>query len=610
MNKVQLISKMCKKQTMSEEIVQLDKEAASEGFGGTGYSGCSSLHMQRIYAGRYASILNLDTKGRRTSMRKKSLSVPFILLIIVLTIFSVFIFFENFFFSSTFKLLSFRCIDDIAFQSSLNAYYKYNGVSQLLYMNDYGYGWIYWFPIFVLTYPAHILFELTGIAWPLIAIPRMSSLFFGVMCSFICYKAISIYTKNEWIRLAVVLLMPLFPAGGYFAGRFGTVNQVAFFSMLSVYCVIRKDVLSRLDLRKALFSFAVAMGTKASAIVVAPLLVLLILSRYRWKFNLSNVKTWLIESMLAVIVMVACMSPAIILAPFVPVLARQSLSVLWNYLKGNQALTGELWGFVNALNIVMYRPMVIIFSCLLALLGVWGTIKIITGNNQIVYQDYVCLSIGLFIGLFYLSLTVNTGTTYIFNYSTAITFILPFGLLLLEMVPKKNFIIFVSVLCCVIQIGFMLNKIKLQSAYNIAEYYWSKVNNQEEIEKSYMMAAEVEQLNLDVVNLYVDSRSPSTFYHPFEHENVGDFLYIFDNFDDGIGRNYDINLILLSKKSPGFLEDESFEKVINSYTEEAKNTARKDRECRQMLVNQHEFCDVNWELLYEDEYNYLFAKQN
>ena len=96
---------------------------------------------------------------------------------------------------------------------------------------------------------------------------EMYALFFAVSCSIVAYKIIGKYTQNKWIRLAVVISLPMFPAGARFAGRFSTVSVGSFFAMLAIWLIIRRDTLERKDLRCALLCFAIAMGIKLSAVV-------------------------------------------------------------------------------------------------------------------------------------------------------------------------------------------------------------------------------------------------------------------------------------------------------------------------------------------------------
>lgn len=105
---------------------------------------------------------------------KKYLKSHIVLILYITIIFSfaIVILIENFVYSKTFGVLCLRCIDDVAFQFSLHKYHSFRGI-QLLCMNDYGYGWIFWFPMTLITWPLQYIAENTGVVWPLIVAPSV-----------------------------------------------------------------------------------------------------------------------------------------------------------------------------------------------------------------------------------------------------------------------------------------------------------------------------------------------------------------------------------------------------------------------------------------------------
>lgn len=538
--------------------------------------------------------------------------IPKYFLIGILGYITLLIFIENFVFSSGFDVLSFRCIDDVAFQSSLNKYFGLHG-KDLLFMNDYGYGWLYWFPMVILTLPAKLLFETTGIAWPLLVLPRMQSLFFAVCCCILAYKIISRYTKNEWIRIAVVLLMPLYPSGAYYAGRFGTVNQAAFFSMLSLWLVIRNDELTRSDLRWALLAFAAAMGTKASAVVAAPLLALLILNRYRWKFTRANFRVWIPEIVLAIAAMVFFMSPAVILAPFAWEQAKGSARAIGSYLLANQN-AGGMENPLNILSYVTFRWTAVLFALLLVGLAGIGAYMIKRGEEELVWRDYLVIPAGFFVGILYLVLTIKTGLTYAFSYGTAISFVLPMGLLCLErLVPRKHklrtlLVPIAAIFLVVIQLGFMDKQVKHQRHDNIFRYFQAAEESKAEVEKIASMRRAIEAEEMESVTLFMDYQSPIMLYNSYDYDNITYSQTIWN--DLGTATTPDTNLLILSKKSAGFQSEEKFQTGISNYDEAQKAAANTDRESRVSLVDQGVFMGEAWDMIYEDEYSYIFVKND
>lgn len=480
-------------------------------------------------------------------------------------------------------------------------------------MNDYGYGWIYWFPMYLLTYLPKILFEKTGIAWLLLVLPRMQSLFFGVLCSFLSYKIASVFTKNEWIKMVIVLLMPLFPTGGYFAGRFGTINQVAFFSMLSVWLILRNQIFTARDLRISLLAFAVAMGTKISAIVVAPMLILLILNRYNWKLNFTNVKVWIKESFIAFIAMIFFISPAIIIFPFAKQQALASIKLVFSYAVNNQ----NIGNFLNFIENIKYTYFDIVGYVLIALsfLALIWSIKNLKYKKDLIYKDYICIFSGYFIGIIYLALTITTGKVYSFSYATSISFALPLGIIFVEHIPfkkekiKKSIVILSSIVLLFLQISFIIRlciQPQNNKVDNIAKYFNEYSISRNQVNLLDDMQNAIEQLNMESITLFMDFESPILVYSSYDYDNIAYSETIWNNL--GTINSENANIYILSKKAIGFQSDEEFNNILSSYSEQDKKIAITDREYRNSLLENSSSTGSEWKLIYEDEYSYIFQK--
>lgn len=542
-------------------------------------------------------------------MKIKRRRPPFVLCGLVLG-FAILIFIENFVASSRFAFMSLRHVDDWAFQNVLEKYHHINGVD-LLNMNDFGYGWIYWFVLSVITYPADILFHATGIAWPLIVLPRMMSLLFSVLCSCLCYKIISQYTENEWIKAAVVLLMPLFPAGGHYAGRFSTVSQVAFFSMLSIYYIVRNEVLLAKDLRKALVAYALGMATKVSAVAVAPILILLILSRYNWKFTYANIKVWIRESILAVVIMICAISPVLVVAPLASKQARQSWEILQRYWTSNQGESDFINNLIQSLCRTLPFWLVLVLHVLLILLVSKQIIRCI--RRKQVQWDLIWIPVGYIIGIIYLCATIPTGARYVFIYETAFSFFMPFGLLCFDIknlkdMQNKFFYKCMVTVClgfCFLQLTHIMVMVGEKKEINILSHYQKAKNSEVSVEQILKIEKQISQLNLEKINIYADYKGPYSAYSKYEHKNVETCIWIWDN----LGRALDANVLVLSKSSVGFYSDEKFDIHIKTYSELKKDTAVEDRKIRKNLIKENIFNSELWELIYEDDHSYVYVKQ-
>ena len=535
---------------------------------------------------------------------KRYLKSHFVLLLYTTIIFSfaMVVFIENFVYSKTFGILCLRCIDDVAFQFSLHKYHAYKGI-QLLCMNDYGYGWIYWFPMTLITWPLQFLAESVGIVWPLIVVPRMISLVFSVGCSILAYKIANVFTKNKWIVFSVAILMPLFPAGGYFAGRFGTVAQVAFFSMLSFYTVIKYQRLEEKTLWLALFYFALSMGTKVSSVVMAPMLALVIMNRYEWSFSRKNLFVFLRQIIIAVIEMVFFISPALFLVATKFDVAKESANLLSMYFTANRGhnANGIIDLYLSAMKMAYPLWLVLVLTLMLILLSIMSVSK--WRENELLYRDLFVVGIGEVVGMAYLCLTIPTGGVYIFMYSTAISFALPFGIILFDFIRVKNNICqrLIIVALVMVSISTMLIgiciKVNRKTPFNILTYYQSKDKNEKEAQTIDNLSKLISATKFNHINLYIDNAAPITVCNWYENRNLNEMYMIYDDMG-----NIDadrINLIILSRNAIGFYQDDKFNKEISK--REDNEHLIVDRNNRKNLLQMGTYGGYSWEEIFSDD---------
>lgn len=539
----------------------------------------------------------------------KNKSVPKIALIAIISYIAMIVFFQNFLLSDSFSALNFYAYDDSAFQETLWSYMQLDG-KNLLSMNSYGYGWIFWFVMCILAMPARLIFDVFGIAWPLIVLPRMFALFFAVMCSVLMYKIIGKYTKNEWIKFAAVICLPMFPAGAFFAGRFSTVSVGAFFCMLSIWLVIRKDALARKDLRLALFSFAVAFGIKMSAVVAAPMLILLILNRYEWKWNLENFKIWISEALLASLAAVFFISPAILLYPFAPIQAENSIYSLKYYLNSTQTVS-KIESMFELISYTNYDWISGLFCLLLIILvgiGLWGIYR--KRQKDVFLKDYIAIPVGFLIGFLYLCLTIHSGITYRYMYATAISFAIPMGLITLQYIPRisakvvKNFIIGVCIICCLSQLAY----VKRGDYRTLLDYVSTIQAAKSQIATIEPIQNAISNLNLDSLVVLADYQAPYMAVNPFESENLAYRTCVWD--DLHLHTDEKINVILYSKLALGSKSEEEFQNTIAAYDSTAREAAVQDHEARKMLVEKGSFNQKQWTKIYEDEFSCIFVRND
>ena len=209
-------------------------------------------------------------------MNKKIISHLFYLIIISLI---VLLACENFIYSNNFGELTFRSIDDLAFQITLKRVHlliEQQNFIQLLNINDYGYGWIYWIFTSVATYPLYLLNKYHSIAWPLIVAPRQLSLLFSCLTLLYLYKLFKLLDFDDLTASTALLCYSLLPTFGYFSLRFGTVSAVTFFSLLSFYFAFLQYKSRESQNYKSLIALSIAGAIKLNGLFIAPLIGLLL----------------------------------------------------------------------------------------------------------------------------------------------------------------------------------------------------------------------------------------------------------------------------------------------------------------------------------------------
>ena len=252
------------------------------------------------------------------------------------------LFVENFIFSEGFGLLGFREVDDVAFQTSLRAVHealRAGHFDKIFALNDYAYGWVFWAPMAVLSFPFYVLQQATGIEWPLIVLPRMVSLAFTGLSLVVMRRLLRQLAVPEWACALALLIFLLTPAMGYFSLRFGTVSPVAFFSLAAVYLALRDDVDCETSVRQSLLCLAVGGGIKLSGLLVLPLVGVLLLIRLR-RAGLPWVSTLFKPGLKFLVLLALLTNPQFIAAPFKPQIWPKYWGTLSQIIEGTRVPSG------------------------------------------------------------------------------------------------------------------------------------------------------------------------------------------------------------------------------------------------------------------------------
>lgn len=510
---------------------------------------------------------------------------PWIILTIgIYTSAFIYLFIENFVFSSSLDLTSVREIDDYAFHASLRGYQENRNFFGL---HDYAYGWIFWFPLVCITYPFYFLSVYYGIDVPLVVTPRQLSLFFTMGTAFVLYKIASLYTKDNFIKAIILLLYLSFPATGYFSLRFGTVAQTMFLSSLAYYVAAKKEFLTQKDLYKIAVAVAAAAATKLSALLITPLITLIILDRLSWKIK-ENFKP-LIKSFLAFLFSLAALSQI----PPKAVLAQIKLT---QTSFGDQSIYDSFFNGIVSPN--LYAGLF-----LLTLLFLVCQAIIALKNDENFYKrDYLYIFLALSIVISYLLLTIKMGLMYITIYFTVISFLLPLGILVLERINiYLRYVVGVLFLVSSIILNYNSVFSKQPDVISWNSYYMKEVDPS--IVK-YLSVRELLKTKLknpkeykDKLKILKDYRIPTPY--GIYTKNIFE-INVFDNINTVPGQ-YNFDLIGLYKKGVAFITDSEFNDLVKKVDPKIELQYKEHRKIVEDLVLKKQFNNVTYRLLYEDE---------
>ncbi len=528
------------------------------------------------------------------------------ILLIISTLFFSFIFIENFVFSNSFSTLQLREIDDTAFQYSIRnihesiSSFKFD---RLIKLNDYGYGWIYWIIVGLITYPFYLLVLVTDFYVPLIALPRDISLAFTIGSSFFIYKSLSFYSKDEFLKFMSMILLMSFPAFGFFSMRFGTVSQVMFFSTLAFYLTIRKDDYEKKDLRNIAISAALCVGTKISGALILPLIGLIMADRMQWKMNKETFKKAKYFLLNFLLFFVLFSDPALFLSPFKPeylysyieaLKSNSHLALQDNFLQIMTEVLGV--GYLN----IYFAGAAIAFL----LLNIF--------YKERYKRDFLFMALWMVFTLSLLVKIMSMGGQYVINYALAVMYLLAFSILFLEKWGRLGKVVAVSFVI----MSFLTNYSNISSGFYSNMKYFKLLQDQMIVAKVAAndsikkLIPDPKENKEQKVNVLMDYRAIFPYSH-FDRENLN-AVFAFDNIQkvrDQIKGDFDY--ISLNKTSPYFLPDQEFSDFIAKLKNESELTDQvESRKIVQKLMDSKKFEDVEYEILLNENNIIFFGKRS
>ena len=460
-----------------------------------------------------------------------------------------------------------RNFDAYFFQSRINQahYYLANLEIYALFseLSWYAYGWIFWLPISLITFPFYVL-ELHQLV---IIIPLQMGVVFSILSLIVLSKIIGLFTSNKIINGTAIAIIIITPTFTYININLYTYPYFVFFTLLSLYyALILPENFSLHDTKKLLICLALGTGIKLSFVIILALIGLLMVSRLQWRINKQNINMGCIFLISYGCLALLAYNPAIYYFPklaFVREIVRISNFTSTSFFTSDYTpfnhftATIEQW-YVSGL--------------LLALLMLFFIIVIATTRQNRKKTDLAIILLVITSNVIFNVMTVRVGASNLATYSINLYYLLLLGLLLLDhrYIKRYSHIVAISIfMLCLVSVYQQKYHQPFKENQHLSYYQrflHTFINiNPVELEQRIIKA---KALNTDLKYLFNEAQNYHilrehtvlTFYN-FDkiHHNISDTAF----FHDLTGRKKQItqgayDYIFLSKNSDLFLSAEDF----------------------------------------------------
>jgi hypothetical protein len=499
------------------------------------------------------------------------------------------VFIQNFIFSSSFEYLSFRELDDLAFQivvAKMHEALQHGEFLKFIQNTDYGYGWFYWLIVSLSTFPAYYFNDYIDAQWFIISFPRNISLFFALGAALLLKRISIILGADKTASVVIALLFVLNPIIGYYSMRFGTVTIIIFFSTLSLYFALQDDALSISGLLKAVTALNIAGAIKLSGFLVAPLLVFIFYSRWRSVGRLVGARFGYkaVFGLVAysVFVFLLCLSPYIFYDLSYLSAVVKNIIYFISSASGSGAIRDPYSVLKNS---IFYNYFSAASFALLSLGLAYGTYK--RNNNSWLYGGVIC-----YCAIIYIMMSIFSSEWHSFErFVSSISVLLLLGVVALRSSAQHSIIILA--ICLSTLFDFSLRSYESIRGGGAAQshfsYYGKLLASAESIELSAKLSNCLKINNFKVDGHILMDHSVFTFINPRAYPNVC-VSYLYDNMKNGgLYCDKKVDFIVLDSRRRGFFSNSSFEEAALSLSGFGKLQAEEDRVMRRLLVNSGEF---------------------
>lgn len=513
------------------------------------------------------------------------------------------LFVENFIFSSQLGYLSIREVDDVAFQYSIRQVHLnmlHGHIGKLLTINDYAYGWVFWMTISLVTFPFFLLSYFGHIDWPLIVVPRQISLLFAVLSFLVLRKMLKRLAVPEWGAAGAVLVMVLLPFTGYFSMRFGTVNAVMFFAMLSLYLAMRDRVLNLRELLKVAISLAIAGAIKLTGLMITPLVAFFVYKRLKAQYGNQPLPSWVFKA--AVIFCgfgLLLTAPQLTYAIFEPSLLHVYLENLQHFIEVTRIPSGSSGILQRFYEGALGTPWVAVVYGLLAWGLLLGCVRYDAAEKNPNRYEFRAVVTALVIVGAYLALTVKNALS-LGSYFTCISFLFLLGLAPLLKSPRSIWLLMalIGVLMADATQRATAELEKRNAGINHMAYYIKKMQSTQTIELAQQtMACINDHQPLDSIkHIFLDHTAPSL-VNSLSLPNACISLAWNNLSYQSKYCDTPVDFLVLDKQAIGYLTDDEFQRHLNGIIYSVAEGYQRDRASRTLLESSGQFGSQTFRLV-------------
>jgi len=513
------------------------------------------------------------------------------------------LFVENFIFSSQLGYLGFREVDDVAFQYSIRQVHLnmlQGHIGKLLTLNDYAYGWVFWMTMSLVTFPFFLLSYIGHIDWPLIVAPRQISLLFAVLCLLTLRKMLKRFAMPEWVCAGAVLMLTLLPFTGYFSMRFGTVNAIMFFAMLSLYLAMRDRALDLKELSKIAISLAIAGAIKLTGLMITPLVGYFVYKRLKAQYGDQPLPTWVFKA-----AAIFCVTGVLLAAPqlpyviFKPSLLRTYLENLQHFIEVTRIPSGSssTWQrfYEGALGTPGVAVVYGILTCGL-LIGCSANGAAKKNPHRFEFRAIV-IALGM-VGA-YLSFTVKNSLS-LGSYFTCISFLFFLGLAPLLKNPRAVWLLVVMIVVLMADAAQRATAELEQrsTAWNHMSYYIKKVQSTQKLELSQktMACITAHQPLASLKHIFLDYTAPSLI-NSLSLPNACVSLAWNNLSYQSKYCDTPVDFLVLDSQAIGYLPDDEFQRRMNNTNHSIAEGYQRDKASRALLESSGQFGNQTFRLV-------------